>query len=235
MFKVALKKPEWTLSQTKAPAVEMSLLDPSGQALHQPVYCKDYITDAFWSEYHKQNVNIYGFQWAPGSLDKDARRFLLALTGREPIIGQHAVLRRFLNRLEAKLGFARSSVLTADDNGPFADNMLAVSFSRAWTVQPLRISLYTLLLRVGLQATLSAPMAFLRHVDTEYGEWMKIASTSYPTPSAPFGQDGSYIRAAMSTIETIVETGQFPIQTWEQYGTQGAAHSQSGIVHFKSA
>lgn len=143
---IRLKEDIWALIESFHYGFRYSMLDLKGEnSLHQPVNCKDYITDIFWSENQRKDIEIYGFKWFPGILDISAQRFWIALTLSKEKLGlRHASMAEFLNFFEAQRGIPPSLTFSANDG-----DILAVNFDREWTVKPVIVSIFTSLLRVG--------------------------------------------------------------------------------------
>lgn len=192
---------------------QYSLLDPKYVAYHAPVQCKDFLSDAFWSEYTRTEiVDVYGFSWKPGTLSPfPAPVYRLGIIYKEQDMQAWVgPLAAFLNEWERRLGFAASEVDPA--NGGKAT---AITFSCEWTRMPILLSAFLCFVRLGV--TYDPRMSL--------GDYLENAKTSLT------GVDLDYLRApqAVPRVQRLLRGDSNFRQTWTQYTDVYTVHGYSGI------
>src|SRR3972149_11753234 len=105
------------------------MLDPTYKAYCGPIQCKDFITDAFWSEHMRKPLEVYGFKWSPPRMSLDDPWYYLGLRhSQEPLLGKYAgSTQEFVREFDEALGFKRTCVESANDGAA-----LLVKYSKAW-------------------------------------------------------------------------------------------------------
>lgn len=209
------------LAEIYSQGLEYSLLDKKKDkyvGIHTPVRCKDFLSDAYWSEHTnaKKDVTIYGFKWTPGvekSVFNETQHMGLYYEGKD-LSDQASRLQEFLNKWEQMTGIPESKV-EADDSGKH----LIVHFNKEWTTQPIRVSLFTLLLRVGLGYDGSDVKKFMKAVSEKGNAWGR--------------NDGNYTKTAWPKLERIFKEGGIPWkQKYSDYTEVHTVHGSSGIVNY---
>lgn len=198
---------------------EYVLLDPKCKPLHAPVQCKDFLTDAFWSEATGKPASIYGFTWKPGTLDPKAETFRIALKYKdESMAARKGALQAFLSILEGGLGYMPKSTVRLDES----KKILVVTFPRAWTVKPVLVSAFLLFLRMGCV-----------YDGTVVKPWVRKFAEGKITPLAAV--DTAYVKQAQDRINDFLDGKAMFTQTYAQYTQDriGDLHSRSGIVNWK--
>lgn len=177
--------------------------------LHEPVMCKDFITDLFWAEETKQIAEIYHFKWEPNGeiLLEEEHSIYMYLKG-EYLTKRGELLQNFLNEFEVKMNIPYSQV-KPDGKG------LLITFNKKWRVKPYLISLFTLLLRVGLSYNNEDLIDFLEGYEKPYSAF------SY--------NDVSYIKQSLSKIKRLLNQEEFK-QEYSDYLKIHDIHNYSGIV-----
>lgn len=206
-------------SESYSYGLEYSLLTPKYKAVHPPVLCKDFLTDIFWSEYTNKRIQIYGFSWTPGRFAINRRKFHLGIRLRHR--GNDAYdnlecprLQEFLNEFEALVDVPLSKVYVVSDTAAI------VEFDREWTMQPIRLSLYTLLVRVGLRYDGRGVEKWLTHIrvngNGEVGSY-----------------DSSIVKAAESKFNGIFKHKSLSfLQEYKDY-KGSSVHDESGLMSWK--
>lgn len=118
------------------------------------VYCKDFLHDAVWAAVNKKPWSIYGFRYDPSKdlpLDMDycamAFRNTLFKDRPEEFHGKREACEKFLNGIEAKLGFRPSRIFQVEH--PEAPCWLVVG-DKNWQLAPPLVGFYTLFVRLGI-------------------------------------------------------------------------------------
>lgn len=184
----------------------MSFVSPEGVGYSEPYSCKDYATDAFWSENHKKDSYVYGFAYKHGTMPLDAEYYFLALNSNKPLDGYVKGLQAFMNKIEGAMGFRPSTVLTTQD-----EKIIVLKFPSEWTKQPFLVSALTQFARSGLSFTGGDVIDHLKTGDMVC----------------------SYDKHRMQEVANrtaLLMNGNKYNQTWEEYKTANAAHSAAGFI-----
>ena len=192
--------------------IKLALLDPKTHTeLHTPVMCKDYIQDAFWTEKTKRPANVYGFNWTAGTLDLSHKHYELEVIFDNDNIAVFAPrIQALLNEWEKRLKFARTTIRRTND-----PKQIVLRFSQAWTKAPIRLSLFTMSVRIGAAYDHPSVPEFIA----------ALPALKIPQPS-----DQGILKTGASALMTkIWNDAKFPEQTYEQFKTYHAAHSGSGL------
>jgi len=199
----------------------MAILNDEYKELMSPVMCKDYITDAFWSEHSKKPISIYGFNWTSGTIDPSKVVYRIGLKfGNDDDAQKTTNVIDLINLWDKALGFKPSQLLKTND---IKNRVLEVD--RAWTEQPIRISLLTLMLRMGTAYTPGEGLeAFLNNTKTNINTGKKGLRALIHSG------DGMHVAQAQNLILKIYKEGKFPAQTYAQYKSHSEIHNRSGIV-----
>lgn len=119
--------------------------------------CKDYLNDVVYMENKKRDKSIfgtvYGFSHEPEDLFKNKHRIPLLVKdfgmgnySGESIRNKHNAVIDFINDIEKLTGIERSTIKLKTKK----DDEFVFLISRKWTENPITISLYSLLVRVGV-------------------------------------------------------------------------------------
>lgn len=206
------------LAEIYSQGLELSLLVNEKTKLvgiHPPVRCKDFLSDAYWSENVKKDVSIFGFKWKPGqkSLFDETQFMGLYYEGKD-LKGMEQSLENFMNQWEKMLDIPLSKAYL-DNTGKH----IVVEFSREWTTQPIRVSLFTLLLRIGIGYDGSDLRTFMERVRDKGNVWGR--------------NDGNYTKTAWPKFETLFKEQKIPWkQKFTDYTDVGTVHGSSGIVNY---
>ena len=193
-------------------------------AIHSPVLCKDFLSDLLWAEHTNNRVSIYGFSWRGGQRKsfniktKKTFRLGIRLKGRRGLYEnlEAPKLQEFLNEFEDLVGLPHSKVLHINDREA------VVEFDKEWTTQPVRVSLFTLLVRVGL-----------RYNGCGVENW--IAKIHKYGNGAVGSGDASLLHEAQQNFDNIFKRKCLDFnQTYKQYSKVDVVHGYSGIANFKT-
>lgn len=195
--------------------LEYAFLHEDDTPAHQTVLCKDFLSDCIWSETTKRPVHIYDFKWRPGTLNL-RNRMKIALRFKGVSLSEPATrMEKFLNQWSDRFDFGSITVETEPGK-----DLCVVNFDSRWLNQPIRLSLLTLLMRVGLEAKDDEPVFdLLKRV-------MKDGN--------PYGEDDrKYLRRCHSKLEKLWNGHPWPPQRYEDYTELYELHDMSGIVNYK--
>ena len=142
----------------------MALLTPEFRLLHNPVQCKDYFQDMFWSEHMNSNACVYGLTWTPGRIDISKDRFYLLLLG-----GMNETLRDKIESTQKFINFfdvAQGIPLTIMHETPDEHNIV-IEFSGEWTTSSAMLSAFTTIVRISGPYTITeSAVEFLDRVSS---------------------------------------------------------------------
>ena len=213
MLKVKLQSKS-RLSEIVHYGFEYSLLNEELEALHQPVQCKDFLTDAFWSEHTKQPCSIYGFNWTPGTMAINEPWYRLALRYKDQDIqGWKIPMALFMGRFDKAFGFKYTRVDSANDN-----TVLVVKFDGGWTKQPILVSTFSQLLR--LAATYDGVTPILTWLKDRHIDKAVLCS-----------EDAGRISQYIENLKRMMKDG-IPKQTYAEYTDLWRVHGDSGLINY---
>jgi hypothetical protein len=161
MTRIKEREVEWhpkirKISQVPSEGLEFAFLTENYRQIHQLVWCKDFMQDAIYGHMNQKKVSIYGFRYDPEvdpPLYMDKTRFMLA-NWKDANFGTHVLenLRPFLNAIEEQLKMARTvfEKSIAPPSRYRKAGVYIANGSKRWMKSPPMISLYTLLLRIGM-------------------------------------------------------------------------------------
>lgn len=191
---------------------------PDGfEAMHGNTCCKDFFTDTFYAETLKKPTSIHGFKWAPGTFPATQKTFHMCIEfEKKDLSGKVKTAQALLNAWEERFGIKPSKV-QVDSTG----KRLVFSFDKEWTVRPVMISFFTLLLRL-------APMYTEKMGPT--GIFHEVIKNGNPYGEYDKGELGK--RGVIDAIEECwdTHTPPSPSQTYEQYDTASGAHHRGGFI-----
>lgn len=193
---------------------QYSLLNEQYQALHPPVQCKDFITDAFGSEILKEPFSLYRFTWKPGTMNVTADWFLIALSIKKSGFSskQAMAVNGFVNSISEGMGIVPISTELCDD-------IIVVDFHKAWIAQPILLSALMLFLRIGVSYQHEGAMSFLNTI--------ALGNVDTITP-----HDSNIVKVALPKL-TRLSQGLKLVQTWGQYTHEPyLLHHSSGILYY---
>ncbi len=205
--------PQGSLGEAVSTRIEMCLIDAQGQGLSVPVRCKDFLTDAYYSEYVKKPVGIWGFNWTPGKLNlKDP--FRMAVRAKSWALGpKHAdVVHSVVNPFSEALGYG--SITTGSDG-----TSLWLFAPNPWTTKPALISALTMLVRTAFasKTPVTSVMPFLREV------------ARHDNPECH--GDGRWIQGTLEPLELMLKGKLHPkiSKGFLDYPSSGEVHHGGGI------
>lgn len=187
---------------------------------HAITACKDFLNDQVWSDKTGEDYYIYGLKTKPMDLFLEEysymaisilkyQRTLCEYQGYKDDVKKlnegYKTLESFINQIETKLKIKNLSKINRVE-----DNKFLVSFPSFWADNTYLISLYTLLLRSGL--------------NYKNGEDVFEFLTSRRVPAC----DAIYLENAVTKLKKMIE-GYIPVQDMKELRSP---HSM-GIVNFK--
>ena len=190
---------------------EMALVAPDGHVRHGAVRCKDFLTDAYYSEVVGKPVEIWGFRWKPGTLNlKDP--IVFAVRERGSALNSRDALNMEMLISCFQLGKSGDLVVvTADGHGS-----LVVTAGPWWHDAPWRISFLTLLVRLAVNGRYNVkedPYEFFERMTKDH-------------------VDGQWVKGTLEPLK-IMLSGQLPAKLakvkWSDYGSSHEVHHGGGV------
>lgn len=205
------------IAEIYSSGMEYCLIDNKLNGMHPYIFCKDFISDVIWSEITLKPVRIYGFEWEPGKLNLLKKRHNIAIRNKDNNIqGNAANLLRFINDVEELMGIPKSKVSI--------DNKISIiiNFSSEWTKIPCHLSMFLLLLRVGIFYT-EDYKSVKDFINIDNLKNIKGLNTT---------NDYIYIKSANTLINDIFYNSIKISQKYEDYDSVSEIHNNSGIVSY---
>jgi hypothetical protein len=143
--------PDKGMAQIYDSGLEFAFVSPEGEQCHPFAYCKDFLQDAIWSMHNDKKSSVYGFSFDKKSnplLDMDRTKVAIRLKNNKSFKDMCLKSLQFLNAVEEAFGFESTSLSYGGDSK--GSDVWVFSGDKNWMYAPPMISMYTLLLRVGL-------------------------------------------------------------------------------------
>lgn len=152
------------LNQVFTKGIQYAFLTRKFEQINHFAYCKDYLQDIVYCNIHKSKFNLYGMQY---DYDKDLKlpyNTLLAIRSlkKNKILCKKNVdnLLSFLNDIETKLKFRKTRLILCNNIQQNYDCII-LDGSAKWKFSPPLISLYSLLIRIGVDYNNQGPIEYL--------------------------------------------------------------------------
>jgi hypothetical protein len=145
-----------SLSQAICGGLEFCLVSADNHQCSPLAYCKDYLQDAILGRVRNKKASIYGFTYDPSEPHQpclDFTKLAFANASDKNLRDKMPALLEFLHQIETKMGFVKKSSVIEVANPPkkyTLGGVWMITASRRWIKSPVLLSMYTLLIRVGL-------------------------------------------------------------------------------------
>lgn len=170
MEKITQRQVKWhpkslQISQIPKEGLEYAFMSEDYIQIHQFVWCKDFMQDVIYASVNKKRVDIYGFSFDPKTAPPLywGKTRLLLNSYKDANFGSKVFggLRDFLHQIETRLKMELTVFEQAANPHPRyrKSGVFIVDGDPRWMQSPPMISLYTLLLRVGLVHTKKTPFS----------------------------------------------------------------------------
>ena len=189
------------ISQIPREGLEFAFISEDYKQIHQFVWCKDFMQDAIFGHLNQKKITVYGFNYDPEvdpPLYMKKTRIMIA-NFKDTNFGSRVLenLREFLHGIEGQLKMAKTTFEKCEEPPPRYKKagVYLLNGSCRWMKSPPMISLYTLLLRIGMTHELGQPW---------YETFKKIqkASSGYYSTT-----DHSFAERAQKGLDFILEHG----------------------------
>lgn len=213
--------PDAGLNQIYSTGLEFAFVNAQGEQCHPFAYCKDFLQDAIWAEVNKDKSSIYGFTYAHKknpAVDLTTTRVAVRYTKKTDFRKICRQSEKFLNAAEKDLGFSPTKLIYGGRNEKSkTGSVMIFEGDKKWMHAPPMISMYTLLIRVGL--------------NFEGGDWKKHLEKG----SFLGSNDNNYLSAARPVILKMCGTNILEIfaakmeKNYPSGCDVGTMHNYSGI------
>ena len=237
-------KEDKSLSEIYHKGVQFALVSKDGQQIHPFVYCKDFLQDAIMAYINDSSASIYGFTYSKKSnatIDMSSTRIALRHKNKDPEEMRKRARKawRFVRAVEKEMGFKptelvyggefpspsvnKTSAAKKKDKEDFKIDVWVFVGDKMWQFSPTLISLYSMLLRMGLSYNrLKTPGGWRDHYNN--GKFLTQNDRSYSRRAKPklneiIGKDPKTVFAP-----TLKEN-------WPEVNVS-EMHNYSGIVSF---
>jgi len=161
------KKVEWHnktrhLIQDASEGLEYAFLTKDYKQIHQLVWCKDFLNDVIYGFLNNKRTTIWGFSYDPKKhLPPDLESTRLLLTSKRDREFRKKILRSlaFMNEIEKSLQMTKTTIEECKEPPRHyrRGGVFIFKGSKRWLKSPPMLSLYTLMIRVGLTHDVSQP------------------------------------------------------------------------------
>lgn len=200
---IQTKKYEWlkgegSFSEQYGRGMQYALVNDSGKQVHHFVWCKDFLHDLIFGEIHKVPINIYRFTYKSGTdIPPPNKKIKIAVVNLYDKDFESKIENAldFINQIEAEMGFIPSRVFKSENPTEKyqKSGIFVFEGSKRWLNAPVLLSMYTLLLRVGMTHSVGSPCM----------ETLKGVADGTIKPYQSYDQD--YSKKALPGIERIIQ------------------------------
>lgn len=187
------------LSQVPKKGLEYAFLSEDFEQIHQLVWCKDFLQDAIHAHINQTKASIYGFTYEYGvnkPLYFSKTRLMISNWKDSEFRDKIPACLELLCSIEDQLKMHKTKVYEADDLPPIyrKSGVFIFDGSPRWMKSPPMISLYSLLIRMGMIHT--------------SGESFEDTFNKIKKGETYFGSgDKSQLSGAKKAIDLILERG----------------------------
>jgi hypothetical protein len=233
---IKTKKFEWltgegSFSEQYGRGMQYALVNDAGKQVHHFVWCKDFLHDLIFGEINKEPINVYRFTYKSGKdIPPPAKKLRVAVANLydKDFEAKNENALDFINQIEDGIGFIHSQVFKAENpTEKYAKTGVFVfEGSKRWLNAPVLLSMYNLLLRVGMTHTKGTP----------YMDTLKGVAEGKIKPYQSYDQD--YSKKALPGIQRILRDKPGKIfhrsmkQNYPEKLDSSTMHHRFGIVTF---
>lgn len=228
-----------SLSQTHSDTgLEFCFLSSKNEQVHQFATCKDFLHDAVFGHITKKPINVWNFKYNAGSdLPLSTRKMRMLITtckettGKSNLIGPRLEgMLDFMHQLEdvLKIKTKTAAYVCEDPPANYKTGVWLLESNARWLRTPVMVSLYSLMVRVGLGHKAGVP----------YNDTLQAIIKNSLNPYE--SKDKSQLQSSIKGIELILKSGDkvvFPGTLKDNFpdglGAQ-EMHNYCGIVAFSS-
>lgn len=142
-----------TIRQKYYTGLQFALVSQKNEQCHPFVWCKDFLHDVIYSSINLTKINLYDFTFDPAINpipDLSKTKLLLANSRDKNLQKKILNCLDFINQIEHELKIKKTIAKPCCDCPQGYTQVVMIEGSKRWIQSPPMLSLYTLLLRVGL-------------------------------------------------------------------------------------
>lgn len=126
--------------------MEFAFVSESNEQCHPFVFCKDFLQTVVFSQINEKPINVFSFSYNPEKNPISTKKLLLLVRNNNDPDFMKRIFKScmMLNQIDLKLKMARTCVKTCEES-----TALVIASPR-WMISPVMLSMFTLLLRVGM-------------------------------------------------------------------------------------
>ena len=183
------------IAQMASRGLEYAFIAADGRQCTPLLFCKEFLLDATWGTIHNERAALYGFVFDAGStktppVDLNHCRLLLRNKHDTDFVQSTERCIAFLQQLEAEMEIEETSMQVCDDP-PKDIPVVAFIGSPHWMIAPPMLSLYSLLIRVGMTYKEGDVWKYMERVADG-----KVRTTAFT--------DAQYLRSSLPTIRRLI-------------------------------
>lgn len=202
---------------------QFSFLDKEGNIRNKPIRCKDYYQDTYWAELlSKGKIIQYGYIWDGNTLNPVSKqnRVLVAMMSdsNDNLWKKKKNLINLLNPIEKILKIPKTTIIRSNN-----DTDIICSYSNKWSKLPCLLSLYFLLLRLGIYYK-------GKNNIEEILDWL---NTKAVNEVCVVDKQMLLAIIANNKFNKLLKDKVTITQKWEDYEDSWKVHNFSGIVSYK--
>jgi hypothetical protein len=251
---VVERKVEWHpktlkgISQIPKDGLEFAYLSEDYKQVHQLVWCKDFMQDTIFGFVNRTVIEVYGFTYDPSTDPHpcQSKTRMLVCNWRDKTFEQKILMncREFLNDIESRLNMSKT-IFERCMNPPAIyrkAGVFIINGSKRWMLAPPMISLYTLLIRIGMVHPCGqSAIDTLNQIESGYLKpynWKPDTETDYGTSHAE--NDTDFLQGGRSGLNRILQFGDQRLfykdmaQNYPSTLTAYTIHDHCGLLAFSS-
>lgn len=215
------RKVEWHpktikgISQIPKDGMEFAYVSEDYKQVHQLVWCKDFMQDLVFGCVNQTSFEVYNFKYDPATEPQiclDKTRFMIC-NWRDESFEQKLLnnCKEFLHELETQMKMKKTIFEKCTNPPPIyrRAGVFIVEGSKRWMIAPPMISLYTLLIRIGMVHPLGQSakdtLDQIESGDLRAYNWKPAYKTSYGTNRDD--NDSDHLSSARIGLERILKYG----------------------------
>lgn len=209
--------------------LEYAFVSQKNEQCHPFIFCKDFLHDVIYSSIYKTPISIYDFSFNEKNPTPDLNQTKLLLTNAKDKFFKNKIPNclEFINQIESHLKI-KKTIATQCINCPEGYEKTQIFLfqgSKRWLQSPPMLSLYSLLLRIGL----------IHENEKSFLETLENIKSGNLKPYQK--QDTMYLKRCELGISKILTQGDrniFPRKIMKNYPVMDIKdiHNKLGIVHF---
>lgn len=132
--------------------MEFAFVSESNEQCHPFVFCKDFLQTVVFSKINEKPINVFSFSYNPEKNPISTKKLLLLVRNKSDpeFMMRISKSKMMINQIDTKLRMAKTRVASCEESTAM------IIASPRWMVSPVMLSMFTLLLRVGMTHTVGS-------------------------------------------------------------------------------